>query len=148
LRGRDANRSHLSGLDAGQVTRKLLNPPVIQVEGNLRYVSLNQRLADLNGAPVAAHIGRKVQEMIPELFPQVQPFLLRALKGEAIEGVEAFKPSSESGEPGVTILLSYQPAIDETQEVIGISVAIVDIRERKRAEDARKRRTPSVRKFT
>ncbi|HZL53562.1 MAG TPA: EAL domain-containing protein, partial [Terracidiphilus sp.] len=109
------------------------------LDRSLRYVSLNQRLADLNGAPVAAHIGRKVQEMIPELFPQVQPFLLRALQGEAIEGVEAFKPSSKPGSAGITILLSYQPVFDEAQEVIGISVAVVDITERKRNEEAQSR---------
>src|ERR1700677_3826938 len=49
---------------------------------NLRYVSINQRLADLNGAPVSAHIGRTVHEMLPTLFPRVQPFLQRALQGE------------------------------------------------------------------
>jgi len=103
---------------------------------NLRYVSLNRRLADLNGASVAAHIGNKVQEMIPDLFPLVQPFLLRALQGEAIAGEEVSMPSSRPGEPDLTILVSYQPAFDEAQEVIGVSVAIVDITERKLAEDA------------
>jgi PAS domain S-box-containing protein len=108
------------------------------LDRNLRYVSLNQRLADLNRAPVSAHVGRKVQEMIPELFPRVQPFLLRALQGEAIEGVEVSKPY-KPGSPDTTLLLSYQPAVDEAREVVGISVAIVDITERKRNEEAQSR---------
>jgi len=105
------------------------------VDRNLRYVSLNQRLADLNGAPVAAHIGKTVQEMVPELFPRFQPFLLRALKGEAFSDVEITRPSRIPGEPDMTFHLSYQPAFDEAHEVIGVSVAIVDVSQRRRAEE-------------
>jgi len=106
------------------------------LDKDLRYVSLNQRLADLNGAPVSAHIGRTVQEMVPEVFPQVQPYLLRALQGEAISGVEAPKPSPKAGEPDLTVILSYQPAFDEDQDVIGVSVAVMDITDRKIVEKA------------
>lgn len=105
------------------------------VDRNLRYVNLNQRLADLHGAPVAAHIGKTVQEMIPELFPQIQPFLLRALKGEAFADVEVHGPSPKPGDSDLTVRLSYQPAFDEANEVVGVSVAIVDVSQRKVAEE-------------
>jgi EAL domain-containing protein (putative c-di-GMP-specific phosphodiesterase class I) len=116
------------------------------LDRNLRYVNLNERLADLNGAPAGAHIGRKVQEMIPDLFTRIQPFLLRALGGEAIEGVEAFKLSPDSGSPDKTLLVSYQPAFNETRKVIGISVAVMDITEpnRGRIPSPQKRRTRSA----
>lgn len=100
------------------------------IDRNLRYVSLDQHLADQNGASVAAHIGRRVEEMIPELFPRVEPYLLRALRGEAISDVEISKPSHKTGGPDRAYLLSYQPAFDEAQEVIGVSAAIMDITER------------------
>ena len=103
---------------------------------NLRYVSINQRLADMSGAPVAAYLGRKVEEMVPQVFPAVEQYLRRALKGEAIHGVEFFRPANDPGERGATNLLSYQPALDEAGEVIGVSVVVTDITERKRAEDA------------
>jgi PAS domain S-box-containing protein len=106
------------------------------IDKDLRYVSLNQQLADQNGASVAAHIGRKVQELIPELFPRVHPLLLRALHGEAISDVEVSKPSHQPGRPDRRFLLSYQPALDEAREVIGVSAAIMDITERKQAEEA------------
>jgi PAS domain S-box-containing protein len=106
------------------------------LDKNLRYVSINQRLADLNGAPVAAHIGRKVSEMIPSFFPVVEPYIRRALKGETISEVEVSKPPARPGDPVTTLLLSYQPAFDEAHEVIGVSVAIVDITQRKQAEMA------------
>lgn len=106
------------------------------LDKNLRYVSINQRLADLNGAPVVAHIGRSVQEMLPKLFPRVQPFLQRALQGEIIVNLELLKPSPRPGEPDLTVLSSYQPAFDEAHEVIGVSVAIMDITQHRRTEEA------------
>jgi len=50
--------------------------------------------------------------------------------------VEFTRPASRPGEPDATNLVSYQPAFDEAGEVIGIAVAVVDITERKRSEEA------------
>lgn len=105
------------------------------LDRNLRYVSLNQRLADLNDVPVVAHIGKTVQEVIPNLFPRIEEFLQRALRGEAFSDVEVFRPSTKPGEPDRTFHLSYQPAFDEAHEVVGISVAIVDITQRTLGEE-------------
>jgi PAS domain S-box-containing protein len=105
------------------------------VDRNLRYVSLNQRLANWHGASVADHIGKTVQEMVPQLYPQIEPFLLRALKGESFADVEIHRPSLRPGDPDRTVRLSYQPAFDEANEVVGVSVAIIDISQRKRAEE-------------
>ncbi len=106
------------------------------LDRNFRYVSLSQRLAEMNGAPVAAHIGKTVKEMLPLLFPRVEGYLQRALQGEALADMEILKPGRNSGDPDRTLLASYQPAFDETGEVIGVSVAVADITERKWAEMA------------
>jgi len=106
------------------------------LDRNLRYVSLNRRLADMDGVPISAYMGKTVQEMIPRAFPFFEPYLLRALKGEAIPEVEVSTPSPIAGEADRTTLLSYQPAFDESGEVIGVSLAAVDITGRKRTEEA------------
>lgn len=106
------------------------------LDRNLRYVSLNQRLADMNGKPMADHLGRTPQEVIPEVYSMVEPYIRRTLQGETIADLELSKPRSSSGQPGQTILAFYQPAFDEAGEVIGISAAILDITERKQAEEA------------
>jgi hypothetical protein len=50
----------------------------------------------MNGAPVEAHLGRTVDEMIPGIFPIVEPNLHRALNGETILKVEAPKPAKKA----------------------------------------------------
>src|ERR1700678_875770 len=96
------------------------------LDRNLRYVNLNRRLANMNGRPMAEHLGRTVAEMVPELYSSIEPFIQRALKGEVISGVEITKPASGTSE-SKTILLSYEPARDEAGEVFGVSVALVDL---------------------
>ena len=102
---------------------------------NLRYVSLNRRLAEMNGLPVEAHLGRSVKELFPQWFPIYEPYYARALQGEAIEGVELTRPPVRAGEDEGVFLASYQPAWDEADEVIGISIALLDVTEDRRAEE-------------
>ena len=105
------------------------------LDRNLRYMSLNRRLADMNGFPMEAHLGRTVPEIIPELFPKVEPYIRRALNGEAIPGVKIVKPASGTQAERV-LLLSYEPARDEAGEVIGIVVALADVTQINLTEEA------------
>ena len=102
---------------------------------DLRYISINQQLAEMNGAPVQKHLGRLVSEIIPAAFPQLEPHMRRALAGESVTAVEITQPATEN-RPDETFLVSYLPAFDEAGEVVGISVAVVDISARKRTEAA------------
>jgi PAS domain S-box-containing protein len=105
------------------------------LDRDLRYVTLNQRLADMNGASVEEHLGKRVAEMVPEIFHQFEAFIRRSLEGEVITGVEVRRPAGP-GQGERYHLLSYQPVRDEGGEIIGVSVAVVDITERKAAEAA------------
>jgi PAS domain S-box-containing protein len=105
------------------------------LDNKLRYVSMNRRLAEMNGFSVKAHLGRSVKEMYPEWFPIYEPYYLRALQGEAISGVEFLRPRLHPEDIDQTILASYQPAWDEADEVIGISVSILDVTEHKRFDE-------------
>ncbi len=105
------------------------------LDRNLRYMSLNRRLANMNGKPMEEHLGRTVQEITPELFPLIEPYILRALQGEAIPGVEVTRPAHNPND-NKTFLLTYEPARDEAGEVVGVSVALVDLTPIKRAEAA------------
>ncbi len=105
------------------------------LDREMRYVQLNRQLANMNGRPMIEHLGRTVAEMIPEFFPQVEPLIRAALEGKSVAGIELTKPAvGPNG--GMAILLSYEPARDEVGEVVGVSVALMDITPMKQAQDA------------
>jgi PAS domain S-box-containing protein len=106
------------------------------LDRNLRYVSVNKRLAEINRVPVSLHLGRTVAEVVPHLFPEFESYLRRALEGEAITGLEIREQKPGQPDQFTTYHVSYQPARDEADEVIGVSVSVVDISARKHAEEA------------
>jgi PAS domain S-box-containing protein len=106
------------------------------IDRNLRYVSVNKRLAEMHYIPVAAHLGRYISEVMPTVFPLCEPYLLRALKGDASTGLEICYPDPNPLNEKRTHLISFQPARDEADEVVGVSVSVVDITRRKQAEQA------------
>jgi PAS domain S-box-containing protein len=106
------------------------------LDRNLHYVSVNKRLAAINNTPVGLHLGRSAAEVSPHLFPQFEPYLRSALRGEATMGIEVSGPNHKQPDQLMTFLISFQPARDEVDEVIGVSVSVVDITPRKQAEQA------------
>ncbi|HWE84455.1 MAG TPA: EAL domain-containing protein [Terracidiphilus sp.] len=103
------------------------------LDRDFRYVNLNRQLAQMNGVPAAAHIGRAVAEVIPHVFPIVEPFLRRALAGESLTGVEIAKPP-HNGAPAQSLVVSYLPVRDEAGDILGVSVAVMDVTLRKETE--------------
>lgn len=105
------------------------------VNTQLRYVNLNQRLAQANGKPVQDHLGRKVSEVLPPgLYAQVEPYILRALQGESLAPVELIKAAP--GQPVRTLMASYQSVRDEVGEILGVCISVADITAVKEKEAA------------
>jgi len=65
--------------------------------------------------------------LYPELFHIVEPYLQRALRGEAISGVDLMRPAMGTGTEPRRYNVSYQPVWDEAAEVVGVSVAVVEV---------------------
>jgi PAS domain S-box-containing protein len=107
------------------------------LDRNLRYVSVNKRLAEIHNLPVASHLGRQISEVLgPEKFAKWEPYLQNSLKGQRYSELEARCPDPHQPDLLRTFLVSYQPARDEADEVIGISISLVDITSRKQTEEA------------
>lgn len=102
---------------------------------DLRYISINQQLANMNETPLEKHQGRHVSEVLPAIYEQIERHLRRALAGESATNMEVTR-STLGGSEEDTFLVSFLPAFDEAGEVLGISVAVVDITSRKRAQAA------------
>ncbi|MEO6803433.1 MAG: EAL domain-containing protein [Granulicella sp.] len=105
------------------------------LDRDLRYVSLNKPLAEAKGLSIENHLGRTVAEVMPENYPKIAPYLQRALQGVATNGLEVTMAGESGSKEKKTYLVSYEPARDEAGEVVGVSVVLVDITMRKRAEN-------------
>ncbi len=97
------------------------------LDRKLRYVSVNRCMAELDGLPISAHLGRTPKEVAPDYFEHMEPYLIRALNGEAISRVEVRQLTRNGlGKPS-TMLVSLQPAFDEAGETVGVSVTALDV---------------------
>ncbi|AKJ06719.1 PAS domain S-box-containing protein [Archangium gephyra] len=106
------------------------------LDGELRYVHINEALARSNGLSVEAHRGRTVAEVLPEHAPLVEPLLRRVLEtGEPLRGLEARGLAAE--EPGVVHhwVSDYFPVRARDGRVTGVGAAVTDVTEARRKED-------------
>lgn len=109
------------------------------LDDELRFVRINDRLAEINGVAPDAHIGRTVREVLPGLADEVEPLLRRVLEtGQSIVDVEI--TGETPAQPGVerTWLESWHPLHDKGGRVVGINIVAQEVTERKEAEQAAK----------
>jgi PAS domain S-box-containing protein len=102
---------------------------------DLRFVLINERLAEMNGLPVAAHLGKTVREIVPNLESQARDVVDRVLSsGQPVLGHE-FQGTTPSA-PGVLRYWSesWYPVANSGEGVIGVAVVVEEVTERKRAE--------------
>ncbi len=94
-----------------------------------RFEAVNDRLAEMNSLPAAAHLGRSVQEVLgPELWETRRGYFERALAGE--ESADLPLPGR-----GRSLLVSYYPVQVEDQ-ISGVAVIVRDVTARTQAEEA------------
>ncbi len=106
------------------------------LDRQLRFLSVNKRLAEIHGFSVAEHLGRRVEDLLPGTYALMAHLLKRALEGESFSGIEVQDPRLGPHLRRRTFLVSLQPVRDEAGEVVGVSTCNVDISKRKQAEEA------------
>ncbi|MGH9769733.1 MAG: PAS domain S-box protein, partial [Blastocatellia bacterium] len=68
------------------------------VDSDLRYLSINERLAEIDGKSVEEHLGHTLREVVPEIAGMIEPYYRRVIEtGEPVLNVEI----SMTPEPGV-----------------------------------------------
>jgi EAL domain-containing protein (putative c-di-GMP-specific phosphodiesterase class I) len=97
------------------------------LDRNFRYISLNPRLAEINEIPLADHIGRTMAEVLPDLFPRIEAALFAVLDGKSLPETDIAIPPKGPGDSPRILRATFYPAFDEADEVIGISIAVLDI---------------------
>ncbi|ACH37479.1 sensor histidine kinase [Citrifermentans bemidjiense Bem] len=105
------------------------------VDREMRYLRLNEQMAGYNCRPMDEHVGRTIDEVHPPAFVVALKEMWRPVleRGESLLNLEvqgqADWPSGERH-----WLVSFQPLFAETGAVIGLTGSVMDITERKVAE--------------
>ena len=115
---------------------------------DLRYRRINRMLADINGLPMAEHVGRRPTDVLPSpLGEAVEERVQRVLDSGDVVSDQDFQAIS----PATGQLRHYEtqwfPARAEDGQVIGVAVLVIDITERRRHEDALRRSTQRTAKL-
>jgi len=107
------------------------------LDRELRYVRINETLAQVNGVPVEAHLGRTVREVLdPPLADIVQGILHRVLRtGEPIMNLELETPAGANRLKGKTWLVSHFP-VRISSGALGVGCVLTDITAQKKAEQS------------
>ena len=106
------------------------------LDRELRWVRINERLAEINGMPVASHIGRRIRDLMPKLADSVEPEMMRVLEtGQPRLNIEVVGETPDR--PGVqrSWLEQWLPITDSEGQVIGLSIVVEETTERKRAAE-------------
>ncbi len=104
---------------------------------DLRYLRVNEQLARINGLPADQHPGLMTRDVNPDVARAVEPYLRRVFsRGESILNVEI--QGTTQAQTGVerTWLVSFHPLRGASGMIFAISVVVLEITERKRAEEA------------
>ena len=100
---------------------------------DLRYVRVNEALAELNRLPVSEHLGRTLREVIPDFADVLEPVYRRVIEtGEPLvqeESTEMLAPHLGADRHWLS---SYYPVRTPGGEVIGLGAVIMEITERRR----------------
>ncbi len=122
-----------------QIESLYRNAPVglCVLDRELRWVRINERMAEINGVPAEDHIGRTIHELLPDLAKAAEPRMAEVLRtGEPALGLEL--TGETPARPGIerTWIESWIPLRDSDGTVAGISIVAEEVTEQKAAERA------------
>ena len=106
------------------------------VDRDFRFVRINDALAEMNGLPASEHRGRRVSEIVPQLWPRLETHYQGVLRtGEAVRGVEI--TGETNAQPGVQRhwVVNYYPVqVEDGGHVIGVGVVAAEVTEKVQLE--------------
>ncbi|MDQ3066371.1 MAG: PAS domain-containing protein [Actinomycetota bacterium] len=102
----------------------------------LRFVRVNDALAELNGVSIEDHVGRTLAEVLPELGPRLEPLYQQVLEsGEPVIHTESTDDRGSALGDRRHWLSSYYPVRSPEGETVGVGAVIMEITDRKRSDD-------------
>ncbi|MFC5550907.1 hybrid sensor histidine kinase/response regulator [Massilia aerilata] len=107
------------------------------LDRDLRYLRINRHLANINGLAIEAHIGKSVEEIVPDLAPQVRERFGEVLRtGKPLIG--AVLAGKTGSQPGVERFWreNVYPILGPDGAVVGVTVTVEECTCEKRLNDA------------
>ncbi|MGM3306858.1 MASE1 domain-containing protein [Anabaena sp. WFMT] len=105
------------------------------LDQELRYIRVNEIIAEINGISVADHLGKKIQEILPQLSPDIEYVCQQVIAtGKPLRNQEiSFKFHNQAG-MSRTWLASYFPILDADNIPFAVGVVVTEISDRKQLE--------------
>jgi len=106
------------------------------LDTELRYVAINNTMAQMNGVAAHAHLGKSVRDVLGDFAELVEPQFAGVIStGQAVLNREISAVLPTRSEPGHWIE-HYVPIKDSSGQVAQIGVVAVEITEQKKLEDS------------
>ena len=105
------------------------------VDTQLNYQAINKSLAEMNGFPVEAHLGKSMREILGNAVEAVEPIMRQVLlTGEPVTNVPLALHLPTRPDVGHWVV-HYFPMNDASGRVTRIGVVVVEVTEQKKLED-------------
>jgi PAS domain S-box-containing protein len=108
---------------------------VVVFDADLRYVLVNELLADMNGLTVGDHLGKKFEDVVPNLHDQTGSMFRSVLASGAAVPDEIIEGQTPR-EPGVTRAwrVSSFPVVVASHHPLGVAAIVQEVTEQRRTE--------------
>lgn len=103
------------------------------LDRELRFVYINRLLAEINGIPAAGHVGKTLQQIVPDLSADAEDSFNDVVRsGRPLRGI--ILTGTTAAQPGVlrTWRESVYPRRDQHGNVVGVAVSVEEITEQQR----------------
>jgi PAS domain S-box-containing protein len=105
------------------------------VDPQLRYLKVNQRLADITGRPIEAHYGKTIREILPKMADTIEPLYQKVFAtGMAVLDLEVSGETDASPGELQDLKISYFPLAEDEGMPKAVGVVVTEITKQKRAE--------------
>ena len=120
----------------------LANAPIglVFFDRQCRIVRVNEVFAEMTRIPLSRHLGHMLRELLPEKIASRMEEAVRhvAESGSSVHDLELEAERGENGEAWTWLVTAY-PVRPGGDQVRWVGVIVIDVRERKRSEEALRR---------
>ena len=104
------------------------------LDSSLRYLQVNEALANMNGIPVREHLGRSLGDVAPWTPERLLPILRNVLDGKPAIGVELGIDDRRLADTERFFVASFLPLRGPERDVVGIGFTVNDVTLLKQSE--------------